>query len=83
LPGSPNPGSRIPESVDLARDYATRTLNLRELIAEKMSKLDEREYEGILRPIFKDDELLIISVGAVLGLAVGELQLLLVEQLAR
>jgi hypothetical protein len=38
---------------------------------------------AILRPVFKDDEMLTVTVGAVLGFLVGELQVILVEQFAR
>jgi uncharacterized membrane protein YheB (UPF0754 family) len=48
-----------------------------------MNKLSPDQYEAILRPIFKDDEMLMITVGAVLGFLVGELQVVLVEQFAR
>ena len=37
---------------------------------------------AILRPVFKDDEMLMVTVGAVLGFLVGELQVVLVEHLA-
>jgi hypothetical protein len=39
-----------------------------------MSQLNSEQFEAIMRPIFKDDEWLIILVGAVLGAVVGELQ---------
>jgi hypothetical protein len=45
--------------------------------------VEAKEYESILRPVFKDDEMLMITVGAVLGFWVGELQVVLVEYLAR
>jgi hypothetical protein len=48
-----------------------------------MNKLTPAQYESILRPIFKDDEMLMITVGAVLGFWVGELQVVLVEHFAR
>ncbi|MDT7766656.1 MAG: hypothetical protein QOC63_6076 [Mycobacterium sp.] len=41
------------------------------------------QYESILRPVFKDDEMLMVSVGAVLGFFVGELQVFFVEHFAR
>jgi uncharacterized membrane protein YheB (UPF0754 family) len=52
-------------------------------VREKMNKLTPEQYESILRPVFKDDEMLMVSVGAVLGLLVGELQVFFVEQFAR
>lgn len=75
--------ARLPDTLADVKDYAARTLRIEELIIERMNQLSPEEYEGILRPVFKDDELLMISVGAVLGFAVGELQVALVEHLSR
>jgi len=44
-----------------------------------MNQLTNEQYESILRPVFKDDEPLMITVGGVLGGVVGELQVLLIE----
>jgi uncharacterized membrane protein YheB (UPF0754 family) len=52
-------------------------------VREKMNKLTPEQYESILRPVFKDDEMLMVSVGAVLGFLVGELQVFFVEHFAR
>jgi hypothetical protein len=46
-----------------------------------MNELTPDQYEAILRPIFKD-EMLMVTVGAVPGFLVGELQVVLVEHLA-
>lgn len=74
---------RLPDTMAEAEDYATRELDIENLIVEKMNRLTPEEYEGILRPVFKDDEMLMVMVGAMLGFAVGELQLLMVEHLSR
>lgn len=73
---------RLPETMGEAQDYATRALDIENLIVQKMNRLSAEEYEGILRPVFKDDEMLMILVGAVLGFLVGELQVLMVEHLS-
>lgn len=70
---------RMPDTVAEAKEYADRTLDIENLIVDKMNQLTEEQYEGILRPVFKDDEFLMISVGAILGFMVGELQVLFVE----
>jgi hypothetical protein len=46
-----------------------------------MMEMDDGEYEGILRPMFKDDEWLIILLGGVLGFLVGELQVTVLTHL--
>lgn len=75
--------ARLPETMAQAQDYAARTLDIETLIADKMNQLTPAQYEGILRPVFKDDEMLMVAVGAVLGFLVGELQVVFVEHLSR
>jgi uncharacterized membrane protein YheB (UPF0754 family) len=65
---------RIPETVAHAHGYASEVMDIEGTIADKMRQLDSEQFEAIMRPIFKDDEWLIILVGAVLGAVVGELQ---------
>ena len=74
---------RLPETMQEAKDYTAKTLDVENLIIDKMNKLTPDEYESILRPVFKDDEMLMVTVGAVLGFLVGELQVVLVEHFAR
>ncbi len=72
---------RIPDTLTEAHSYAKRTIDLENTIVAKMSQLSDEEYESILRPVFKDDEPLVIAVGAILGGLVGELQVQLMELL--
>ena len=67
----------LPEMPEV-EEYAAAVLDVESVLAEKMSQLTTEQFEGIMRPIFKDDEWLMISVGAVLGFLVGELQVELV-----
>ncbi|MGQ0844031.1 MAG: DUF445 domain-containing protein [Sporichthyaceae bacterium] len=55
-------------------DYTLETLDVRGTIVTKMSAMTDDEYEGLLRPAFKQDEWKLITVGAVLGFLIGELQ---------
>ena len=75
--------ARLPETMLRAQDYTRRTLDVENTIADKMGQLSTAEFEGIMRPIFKDDEWLMVTVGAVLGGLVGELQVQVVEHLSR
>lgn len=70
---------RLPETIASAQDYTMSVIDLEGTIVEKMSQLDNAEYESILRPVFKDDEPLMISVGAILGGIVGEIQVQVIE----
>lgn len=57
--------------------YATGALDIRNTVVAKMRQLTPIEFEGILRPAFKQDEWKLIAVGAIIGGLVGELQVLL------
>ncbi|MFW1733419.1 DUF445 domain-containing protein, partial [Acinetobacter baumannii] len=46
---------------------------MRKTLIERMQKLTPSEFEGMLRPAFKEDAWALIAVGAVLGFVVGEL----------
>jgi uncharacterized membrane protein YheB (UPF0754 family) len=70
---------RVPETMQEAKDYTAKTLDIENLIVDKMNELTPEQYEAILRPVFKDDEMLMVMVGAVLGFLVGELQVVFVE----
>jgi uncharacterized membrane protein YheB (UPF0754 family) len=72
---------RLPDTMVEAKAYASRVIDVENTIVHKMSQLTDEQYEGIMRPVFKDDEPLMIAVGAVLGGLVGELQVVLVEHL--
>jgi uncharacterized membrane protein YheB (UPF0754 family) len=63
----------LPEMPEV-EEYAAAVLDVENVLADKMAQLTTEQFEGIMRPIFKDDEWLMISVGALLGFLVGELQ---------
>ena len=71
--------ARLPDTLLEAQDYAMSKIDLENTIAEKMNQLTPEEYESILRPVFKDDEPLMIAIGAILGGCVGELQVIMIE----
>jgi uncharacterized membrane protein YheB (UPF0754 family) len=74
---------RLPDTMQEAKEYTAKTLDIENLIVEKMNELTPDQYESILRPVFKDDEMLMVTVGAILGFLVGELQVVFVEHLSR
>lgn len=73
----------VPDALVEAKGYAEHAFDVENLIVDKMGELTDEQYESIMRPIFKDDEWLMVSVGAVLGGVVGEVQVLAIEHLAR
>lgn len=74
---------RLPTTLLEAQEYATKALDLEQVVIDKMSQLTDEEYESILRPVFKDDEPLMIAVGAILGGFVGEIQVQIIEIFTR
>jgi uncharacterized membrane protein YheB (UPF0754 family) len=69
---------RVPDTVRHIEGYATDALDVRNTIVARMRDLTSDEYEGLLRPAFRQDEWKLIAVGAIIGGLVGELQVLLV-----
>jgi uncharacterized membrane protein YheB (UPF0754 family) len=65
---------RLPEALKHVEKYAEDAMDIQSDLGEKMKQLSAEEFEGLLRPAFKQDEWILITVGAVLGAIVGELQ---------
>ncbi|MFE0023686.1 DUF445 domain-containing protein [Amycolatopsis sp. NPDC059021] len=74
--------ARLPETMAYIEDYATDAMDIRNVLVSKMKELSPREFERLLRPAFEQDEWILIATGAVLGFAVGEAQVLLLEHFA-
>ena len=51
---------------------------LSKLLGERMAELSPEEFQGLLRPAFQEDELILILVGCALGAAAGFAQFVLV-----
>lgn len=68
---------RVPETIRHAETYAINALDVRNTIVNRMRQLSALEFEGLLRPAFRQDEWKLIAVGAIIGGLVGELQVLL------
>lgn len=66
--------ARLPEAIDVVEPYAAEVMDFERTGVEAMGRLTDEQFEGLIRPIFKDDEWIVIVVGGVLGFVVGELQ---------
>ncbi|MDT4939629.1 MAG: hypothetical protein QOG80_3300 [Pseudonocardiales bacterium] len=73
---------RLPETMTYVEDYARDTMDIRNLLVEKMQNLDELQFEALIRPAFEQDEWILITVGALLGFTMGEAQALVLEHFA-
>jgi uncharacterized membrane protein YheB (UPF0754 family) len=65
---------RLPETMQHVESYAADAMDLEHTMVDKMQQLSPEEFESLLRPAFQQDEWILITVGAVLGFLVGELQ---------
>jgi uncharacterized membrane protein YheB (UPF0754 family) len=74
---------RLPETMAAVENYAEDAMDIRNTLMTKMQQLSPAQFERLLRPAFEQDEWMLIAVGAVLGFAVGEMQILAVEFLAK
>jgi len=61
----------LPQELPLVHTYVDDALNLRSTLKENLRKLSPHQFEGLLHPVFQEDELTLVLVGSVLGLAVG------------
>merc|ERR1719408_102815 len=54
--------------------YMDRAFGLRDTLAYRLSRLAPSRFEGMLHPVFQEDEWMVLLLGGVLGVAVGALQ---------
>ena len=73
---------RLPDTMVYLEDYARDSMDVRGLLIAKMQQLDEEQFEALIRPAFAQDEWILITVGALLGFVMGEVQALVLEHFA-
>ncbi len=67
----------LPLEISVVYNYAENAIGLKQIMAEKMSALPVNEFENFLHPVFQEDEMKLIIVGAVLGGLAGMIQYLI------
>jgi uncharacterized membrane protein YheB (UPF0754 family) len=72
--------ARMPEAAEHLESYTSEALDIENTIHTTLSTLSNQELEDMLRPVFKDDEWLVVAVGGGLGFLVGELQVQLLTR---
>ncbi len=55
-------------------EYADRVFSLEETLRTRLGNLPPEEFEGMLHPVFQEDEWMILLLGGVLGVLVGFFQ---------
>jgi uncharacterized membrane protein YheB (UPF0754 family) len=67
--------AKLPDTMRYVESYAEDAMDIRSTLVSRMRQLTPQEFEGMLRPAFQQDEWILIMVGGVLGVLVGELQI--------
>jgi len=65
----------LPGVIHYSYDYTTLALDMEKTICKAMKGLSSAEFEGVLHPVFQEDEAKLILIGGVLGMGVGFVQL--------
>ncbi|MGH8504512.1 MAG: DUF445 domain-containing protein [Stenotrophobium sp.] len=73
----------LPDTMKHVEKYAGEAMDLENLLSGKMKELSIEEFEALLHPAFEQDEWILIAVGAALGFLVGEMQVFIMEHLAK
>jgi uncharacterized membrane protein YheB (UPF0754 family) len=63
--------SKTPTILERLEAYTEEALDMENLLREKMSALSSAEFEGMLHPVFEEDEIILIVMGAFLGIIIG------------
>ncbi|MEC3977857.1 DUF445 domain-containing protein [Amycolatopsis sp. H20-H5] len=69
--------AELPATARYAEGYLTEAMDVAKMVEQRMLALTPLEFEGLLRPAFRQDEWKLIAVGGFIGFLVGELQVLL------
>jgi len=66
----------LPKHADEIEQYMDKAFDLRDTLAFRLSRLPPTRFEGMLHPVFQEDEWMVLLLGGVLGVIVGTLQAL-------
>eukprot|EP00927_Polykrikos_kofoidii_P069072 TRINITY_DN6446_c0_g5_i1.p1 TRINITY_DN6446_c0_g5~~TRINITY_DN6446_c0_g5_i1.p1 ORF type:complete len:517 (-),score=99.37 TRINITY_DN6446_c0_g5_i1:258-1808(-) len=64
----------LPKHEDKIANFMDASFALNETISYRLSHLPPEQFEGMLHPVFQEDEWMVLALGGVLGVAVGTLQ---------
>jgi len=64
----------MPQAAEQLESYVITVLEVDTMAVDAFKKLSDDDFEGMIRPVFKDDEWLVVWLGGGLGFLVGELQ---------
>jgi uncharacterized membrane protein YheB (UPF0754 family) len=64
----------LPNHSKKIEDYMDNRFDLANLLSYRLSRLPPDQFEGMLHPVFQEDEWMVLLLGGILGVAVGTLQ---------
>lgn len=70
--------AHLEHSLAQLHDYTKEAMDVENTVKEKVKNLSPEQFEGMIRPIFEEDEWIMTLGGGVLGLAVGLFQFFIV-----
>lgn len=65
---------RLPHTTQHVEKYMEKSMALEDLLREKLETLPSRDFEGLLHPVFQEDEWKLVLMGGVLGIVIGCMQ---------
>lgn len=71
--------ARLPDTLAYVEAYAAEALDIKNTLIQRMHGLPDEDFLQLIRPAFQADEWILITVGALLGFSMGELQVLVLE----
>lgn len=66
--------AELPNHATEIEAYMDRAFGLRDTLAYRLARLPPDRFEGMLHPVFQEDEWMVLLLGGVLGVVVGSLQ---------
>jgi uncharacterized membrane protein YheB (UPF0754 family) len=70
--------NELPRMVHTTYAYTTEAMRAEQQLRERLQALPCAEFEGVLHPVFEEDEWKLIAVGGLLGMWVGIFQAIFV-----
>jgi len=66
--------AELPNHSQEIETYMDRAFGLRDTLSYRLARLAPSSFEGMLHPVFQEDEWMVLLLGGVLGVVVGSLQ---------
>lgn len=71
----------LPKHSQAIENYIDETMKVQETLSWRLQRIKPDEFEDIVHPMFKQDEWILLFVGAFLGLVIGLLQAVVLQKL--